>query len=84
MNASPSLYWVISRRGPHLQLAGAAHLEEVGPLLHEEVDADADRVMLFFHSSSRARSRPEVALPITSASGLPSGSSRKPSPSRSR
>ena len=29
---------------PHLQLAGAAHLQQVRPLLLDEVDADADRV----------------------------------------
>ena len=29
---------------PHLQLARACHLEQIGPLLNEEFDTDADRV----------------------------------------
>ena len=39
--------------------------------------------MFFFHSSSRIRFSPVGAEPIVSVSGRPSGSSRKPSPSRS-
>ena len=39
--------------------------------------------MFFFHSSSRSRSRPVGVDAITIVSGLPSGSSRQPSLSRS-
>ncbi len=39
--------------------------------------------MFFSHSSSRMRFSPVGAEPIDSVSGLPSGSSRNPSPSRS-
>ncbi len=40
-------------------------------------------VMFFFHSSSRSRSRADGVDAITIVNGLPSGSSRQPSLSRS-